>query len=58
MRPHLVSHFIQQLLAGRTVSPAGNVGAYRGIAADSIDASHNRRPASTSHMQSVCSHRV
>jgi len=58
MRPHLVSHFIQQLFAGHTVPPAGNVRAYRGIADDSIDASHNRQPASTSHMQSVCSHRV
>lgn len=58
MRPHLLGHFIQQLFAGQTVPPAGNVRPYRGIADDSIDASHNRRPASTSHMQSVCSHRV
>lgn len=58
MRPHLVSHFIQQLFAGHAVPLAGNVRAYCGIAGDPIDASHNRLPASTSHMQSVCSHRV
>jgi hypothetical protein len=58
MRSHLVSHFIQQLFAGHAVPLAGNVRAYCGIAGDPIDASHNRLPASTSHMQSVCSHRV
>jgi hypothetical protein len=58
MRPHLVSHFIQQLFAGHAVPLAGNVRAYCGIAGDPIDASHNRLRASTSHMQSVCSHRV
>jgi len=52
------SHFIQRLFARHAVPRAGKVRAYCGIAGDAIDASHNRLPVSTSHMQSVCSHRV